>query len=111
MDYVEKPLVNDDLDEGLDTSKAIMNPDEEARLNKIILNMTDEEIDQLAEEGMQKLANMANWDLFEDRVRSIIDRWDKFAINHQNDPSISKKCIKGFLDEINDDFTQMLMDK
>jgi len=76
---------------------------------RTILNMNEEEIEHLAEEGIQKLANTSDWDIFEDRAHSLLDRWSKFAINQQNDLDVSKKSIKGFLDEINDDFTKMLM--
>lgn len=45
------------------------------------------------------------WALFEDRVTSLLTRWRKFNLLHDNTQSIS---IKGFLHEICDEFTQEL---
>jgi hypothetical protein len=60
-----------------------------------------------------KLANLTikeldNFDIFEERVKSLLKRWKKFNLtNPQATPS---KSIKGFLLEINDDFTKHLME-
>ena len=48
------------------------------------------------------------YDIFADRVRSLLDRWQKF-----NDVDPSKRgiqSIKGCLAEINDDYTRYLME-
>ncbi len=46
------------------------------------------------------------WEVFEDRTKSLLERWSKFQKTHPGD---DKKIIKLFLLEINDEFTQGLI--
>jgi hypothetical protein len=47
-----------------------------------------------------------NFDIFEDRVLSILTRWRKFKTDN---PDKVSKSIEMFLSEINDEFTRRLM--
>lgn len=53
-----------------------------------------------------------NFDLFEDRANSLLERWryfhDKY-IAEGNEDLVIKMCIDGFIHEITDDFTKGLM--
>lgn len=49
-----------------------------------------------------------NFDVFEDRAKSLLERWRKFVDAH---PDAQRGAIQGFLLEINDDFTKALMEK
>lgn len=40
--------------------------------------------------------------LYEDRAKSLLERWRRFYNNHQDWPEISGICISGFLSELND---------
>lgn len=62
-------------------------------------------------EGCQVVASMQNdnFDLFIDRVKSLVDRWEKFHTERTGKKFIGQYCIKGFLSEVNDDFTQFMM--
>lgn len=51
-----------------------------------------------------------NFDIFEDRIKSILERWKKYKENNTQVDRISSKCIKGFMMEINDDFTDILIE-
>lgn len=51
-----------------------------------------------------------DWDIFKDRVESLLERWDKFYRRH-TPGVIPTQSIKGFLAEVNDDFTKKLIDK
>lgn len=56
--------------------------------------------------------NDTKWLVFSDRAMSLLGRWDKFYVHHIGDEGLSEACIKGFLSEINDEFTKgMLSDK
>lgn len=49
---------------------------------------------------------MNNYDVFDDRVRSLLDRWSRF---NKANPGTSTICIKSCLLEVNDEYTQQLM--
>lgn len=46
-----------------------------------------------------------NWDIFEDRAKSLLDRWRKFKDAH---PDKIADCITSFLNEVGDSYTQNL---
>jgi hypothetical protein len=48
------------------------------------------------------------WPVFKDRVKSLLERWDSFKAKHPEWDD--KKCIKACLDEINDEFTQAMIE-
>jgi hypothetical protein len=52
---------------------------------------------------------MNSYDLFEDRVKSLLERWHNFKENHPGLTDVDKHCIKGFLSEVNDAFTQSML--
>lgn len=52
-----------------------------------------------------------NFDIFIDRVESLVKRWKTFYDKNKDFTDISKHCIKGFLSEVNDGFTKQLMEK
>jgi len=53
--------------------------------------------------------NTDNFDIFVDRVKSLITRWEVFKGENADFPGIAKHCIRGFLSEVNDDFTSKLL--
>jgi hypothetical protein len=49
-----------------------------------------------------------NWDIFEDRAKSLLERWSKF---HIVQPQVAvKSVILNFLTELNDDYTRGLIE-
>lgn len=50
---------------------------------------------------------VGNYGVFEDRVKSLLKRWDRFMSQHPEIPQ--EQIIKSCLLEINDGFTKMLM--
>jgi hypothetical protein len=47
-----------------------------------------------------------NYDVFSDRAKSLLVRWDKF---HKQTPYDGVRCIEGFLLEVNDGYTSLLI--
>lgn len=52
---------------------------------------------------------MDEYDLFSDRVKSLLERWDKMHKGAGKDKPAM--CIKGFLAEVNDDFTKGFLEQ
>jgi hypothetical protein len=50
------------------------------------------------------------FDIFKDRVISLLYRWEKFRNCNPELPDVTRKCIEGSLREINDDYTKSLME-
>jgi hypothetical protein len=53
------------------------------------------------------MAEADNWDIFEDRAKSLLERWSKFRKRHPE--STAQHAIEGFLSEINDNYTKGLL--
>lgn len=51
---------------------------------------------------------VGKFEVFEDRLESLLVRWKKFAVQH---PDKQEEAIQGCLLEMTDGFTQGLMDK
>jgi len=50
-----------------------------------------------------------NFDIFADRVESLLARWKGFKERNPEYYSIANHCIRGFLSEVNDGFTSELL--
>jgi hypothetical protein len=49
-------------------------------------------------------------DVFEDRVKSLLVRWKTFRDKNPEKENIDSECIKGFLQEVNDEYTKSMME-
>lgn len=52
--------------------------------------------------------NVDMFDVFEDRVKSLLYRWTTFKKKHPHVKNIDSKCILGCLGEINDEYTKQM---
>lgn len=73
------------------------------------LESSPEDESACVQEEQKMLAD--NWDLFEDRVRSLLVRWRRFRNSHRADKHIASQSIQGFLIETYDEYTKRLMGK
>jgi len=48
------------------------------------------------------------YNAFKDRTLSLLDRWERFYNSHQETEDIDRKCIKGFLYEVDDSYVKYL---
>lgn len=58
-------------------------------------------------DGKMKKA-VGNYDVFEDRVKSLLERWSKFSKEHPEIPQ--SQIVKSCMLEIDDGFTKALME-
>ena len=56
----------------------------------------------------QKPKGEGSFALFKDRTISLLERWERFAKQHDGE---DKRCIRGFLQEVNDDYTKYLYEE
>ena len=57
---------------------------------------------------MKDACKADKYDILSDRIRSLLDRWDKF---HEEHPELRGICIAGLMSEINYGFTKALMEE
>lgn len=51
------------------------------------------------------------WEIFSDRAKSLIQRWDDFNARNLKINRFDERCIEGFIAEIDDEFTKMLLEE
>lgn len=52
---------------------------------------------------------VTSYQVFEDRAKSLLERWGKFRETNKSFKGIDALCMKGFLQEIDDEYTKNLM--
>lgn len=56
--------------------------------------------------GVSMNKHINNWDIFEDRVRSLLRRWNP---NHPTAHWSPEQAVRGFMEEVSDGYTSLLM--
>lgn len=71
---------------------------------------TKDRIKELFEEKYGEIPEIQpdNFDIFHDRALSLLERWKKHHDKYPLLPHISKNCIQGFLNEVDDNYTKQL---
>jgi hypothetical protein len=87
----------------------VVHLDKEAVLRNLMEN-TDRSLHSILCEMLraEEQPEPDNFDVFMDRAKSLLQRWENFRNQHRDREGIAQHCIKGFLTEVNDKFTEML---
>jgi len=66
---------------------------------------------EYVEDVLHLTQDISAYAVFEDRIRSLLDRWSKFKKKHPERVNIDAECINGFLLEVNDGYTRGLIEE
>jgi hypothetical protein len=99
---IQGSYTNDLLNNHRDKVLAALGVPAELFSDEVIIHLDPAEVDE----------PISAYQILSDRIRSLLDRWDGYYTTHKNLPyymSFDKACMKGLLDEINDGFTEKLL--